>query len=345
MSTTPDKAREAIIEEAAQWVVCLGTRDVSFADRRRFVAWIKRSPMHLEEYLRIETTWSDLGRVDAERRIDLARLLAESEADAEVIELTPGAASSVRIKRRSHSLVVAIAASIVLCIVALFWYHAHVADRYVTGIGEQRTARLDDGTTIVLNTGTELRVEFTEQLREVRLLKGEALFNVASDAARPFRVLSDRAVAQAIGTSFIVRRKAEQTIVIVIEGQVAVASQSGAAELRSAPREPLRLAAGVRARVADDAIETAPVANPAAVTAWRTGRLIFDGETLAEAATEFNRYNEVQIVIEDPQLAGERLSGVFDAHQPQSLVLFLERSGAIEPAVPSGGRIVLVPRR
>jgi transmembrane sensor len=87
------------------------------------------------------------------------------------------------------------------------------------------------------------------------------------------------------------------------------------------------------------------VANPAAVTAWRTGRLIFDGEMLAEAVSEFNRYNEVQIVIEDPQLAGERLSGVFDAHQPQSLVLFLERSGAIEPAVAADGRIVLVPRK
>jgi transmembrane sensor len=347
MSPTGNKAREAIIEEAAHWVVCLAARDVSLADRRGFVAWIKRSPVHLEEYLRIESTWSDLGRVDPEMRIDIAKVLAESEGGADVIELMPGATPAAPIQRRSRSLMTALAASIVLCIVALFWYQAHVAGRYVTGIGEQRTARLEDGTTIVLNTGTELRVEFTDQVREVQLLKGEALFNVATDAARPFRVLSDRTVAQAIGTSFVVRRKAEQTIVTVIEGQVAVSSQSDIAELRSAelPRESLRLAAGVRARVAENAIETAPVANPAAVTAWRSGRLIFDGETLAEAAAEFNRYNEVQIVVEDPQLAGERLSGVFDAHQPQSLLLFLERSGAIEPAVAAGNRIVLVPRK
>jgi transmembrane sensor len=346
-SMKPDKATEAIIEEAAQWVVCLGARDVSMAERRRFVAWIKRSPVHLQEYLRIETTWSDLGRVDAQRRTDIAELLVEAEADAEVIELTPGTTPAVLSKRRSRSFIAALAASIVVCIVALFWYHTQLAGRYVTGVGEQRTARLDDGSTIVLNTGTELRVEFTDQLREVRLIKGEALFNVTSDAARPFRVLSDRTIAQAIGTSFVVRRNAEQTIVTVIEGQVAVASQSGVTELKSAqlPRESQRLAAGVRAHVADDVIETAPVANTAAVTAWRTGRLIFDGETLAEAAAEFNRYNEVQIVIEDPQLAGERLSGVFDAHQPQSLVLFLERSGAIEPTTVAGGRIVLVPRR
>jgi transmembrane sensor len=345
MSTTGDKAREAIIDEAARWVVCLDARDVSVADRRRFVAWIKRSPVHLDEYLRIESTWSDLGRVDAERHIDVARLLAESEAEAEVIELAPRAPPAA--KRRRHSLLATLAASIILGVVALLWYHAQVAGRYETGIGEQRTARLDDGTTIVLNTDTELRVELTEHLREVRLIKGEALFNVASNAGRPFRVLSDRTVAQAIGTSFVVRRQAEQTIVTVIEGQVAVASQSGFAEQRSAtlPRESLRLAAGDRARVADDAIETTPVANPAAVTAWRSGRLIFDGETLAEAAAEFNRYNQVQIVVDDPQLASERLSGVFDAHQPQSLVLFLERSGAIEPGIAADGRIVLVPRK
>ena len=347
MSTTGDKAKNAIIEEAARWVVCLGARDVSAADRRRFVAWIKRSPVHLDEYLRIESTWGDLGRVDPESRIDIATLLAGSEADADVIELTPGAARTASVRRRAHLPIAALAASIVLGIVALLWYHTQVAGWYVTGVGEQRTARLDDGTTIVLNTGTELHVEFTERLREVRLLKGEALFNVARDAKRPFRVLSDRTVAQAIGTSFVVRRQAEQTIVIVIEGQVAVASQSHLAEpaLAGLPRESLRVAAGVRARVADDVIETTPVANPAAVTAWRSGRLIFDGETLAEAVAEFNRYNEVQIVVADPQLAGERLSGVFDAHQPQSLVLFLERSGAIEPGIVSDGRIVLVPRR
>ena len=340
MNTTRDKATEAIIEEAARWVVCLGARDVSLDDRRQFVAWVKRSPVHLHEYLRSESTWNDLAGVDNQKRIDVASLLAESEVDAEVIELVPGAASAPPTQRRKRSFIAAIAASVVLCVAALVWYQAQSAGRYTTGIGEQRTARLDDGSTIVLNTGTELRVEITERLREVRLLKGEALFNVASDAKRPFRVLSDHTVAQAIGTAFVVRRKAEQTIVTVIEGKVAVESRSNHEE-----RKQVAVAAGVRAEVADDVIETTPVANPAAATAWQSGRLIFDGETLAEAVAEFNRYNEVQIVVEDAQLAAERVSGVFDAHQPQSLVLFLERSGAIEPAVADGGRIVLVPRR
>jgi transmembrane sensor len=347
MSTTRDKATEAIIDEAAQWVVCLGAREVSLEDRRRFVAWLKRSPVHLGEYLRIESTWSDLGGVDAGNRIDVAKLLAESEQDADVIELSPGAMSPAPVARRTGLFITALAASIVLGLAAFFWYQAQFAGRYVTGVGEQRTARLDDGSTVVLNTGTELQVEFTDQLREVRLLNGEALFNVASDASRPFRVLSDRAVAQAIGTSFVVHRKSDQTIVTVIEGQVAVASHARVEDLRSIepPQESLRLAAGSRARVADDAIEMGPVANPVAVTAWRSGRLIFDGQTLVEVAAEFNRYNKVQLVVGDSRLAGERLSGVFDASQPQSLVRFLERSGVIEPVIAAGDRIVLVSPR
>lgn len=359
MGTTRDKATEVIIDEAAQWVVCLGAREVSLEDRRRFVAWLKRSPVHVCEYLRIESTWSELEGVDAEKRIDVAKFAAEFEAAADVVELTPGSTAPAPVPRRAHpfikavpprrvhSFIKAFAAPIVLGLAALLWYQAQFTGRYSTEIGEQRTARLDDGSTVVLNTGTELRVDFSGQLREVRLLEGEALFDVASDPARPFRVLSGRAVAQAIGTSFVVRRKPEQTIVTVIEGQVAVASRARMEEQRSdeLPDESLQVAAGMRARVAGDVIETAPVANPAAVTAWRTGRLIFDGETLAEAAAELNRYNKVQIVVADPQLASERLSGVFDANQPQSLVMFLERAGAIEPTVVSGGRIVLVPSR
>ena len=347
MGTTRDRATQVIIDEAAEWVVRLGARKVALEDRRRFVAWLKRSPVHVCEYLRIEGTWSELEGIDAAKRIDVAKLLAQSEADADIVQLTPGSAPLMPVRRRAHSIIAAFAASIVLGLAALFLYEAQFAGRYSTDIGEQRTTRLDDGSTVVLNTGTDLRIEFTEQLREVQLLQGEALFDVASDPARPFRVLSDRAVAQAIGTSFVVRRESGQTIVTVIEGQVAVAAHARVEELQSVepPRESLRLAAGVRARVGNDVIETAPVANPVTVTAWRSGRLIFDGETLAEVAAEFNRYNKVRIVVDDPQLAGERLSGVFDANQPQSLVLFLERAGAIEPPVTSGDRIVLMPPR
>jgi transmembrane sensor len=232
-------------------------------------------------------------------------------------------------------------------VAAFFSFQALVPGRYSTGVGEQRTIKLEDGSTIALNTNTAIRVELTDTLRRVSLLQGEALFTVAKDPGRPFRVLSDRAIAQAIGTSFVVRRNDSDTVVTVIEGQVAVArfDQIDLAATGEVPPEALRLSAGVRAEVVARQIQTSAVPNLAAVTAWKSGRLIFEGEALSEVVAEFNRYNRVQIVLEDSTLSAEQLSGVFDADNPQALVRFLERANVIEAAQASDDRIILTPRR
>jgi transmembrane sensor len=185
-----------------------------------------------------------------------------------------------------------------------------------------------------------------ESFREVRLVRGEALFNVARDRLRPFRVISDQAIAQAVGTSFVVRREAQQTEVTVIEGQVAVIPTAPVEETQAAarPQGPVQVSAGTRADVVDRHITTTAVENPGAVTAWRTGRLIFDGEPLVNVVAEFNRYNQVQLVVTDSRLSSELISGVFDAGQPRSLVRFLEQSGAIAPPQQSGNNVILAPR-
>jgi transmembrane sensor len=159
-------------------------------------------------------------------------------------------------------------------------------------------------------------------------------------------VRSDEVVAQAVGTSFVVRMMPTETVVTVIEGEVAVVDSAhlNVASPLVLPKLAVHATAGTRVDVADnDEIRTASVANPAAVTSWRSGRLIFDGEPLAKVIAEFNRYNEVQLVLESSQLSDEPVSGVFDADQPLALARFLERSGAIEPIQPSGDSIALVP--
>jgi transmembrane sensor len=354
MSAGRDRSTEAVIDEAAQWVVRMAAPGASLEDKREFVLWLKRSPVHLGEYLRLEGTWADLGDVDTSHRVDVDGLLAA--APDNVLELGGArqAASSSDRSEQSHEpqtrsraryIAVALAAVLVLA-VGVLWFLAYLGQRYSTGVGEQRTVRLDDGSTVVLNTSTKLQVAFAEKQREVQLLEGEALFNVARDVSRPFLVVSDRAIAQAVGTSFIVRRKEQQTVVTVIEGTVAVTYVSvGDAVPALLPQDAVRVSAGARADVADGGISMTAVENPGAATAWRSGQLVFDGETLAQIVAEFNRYNELQIVLTDPQLSNERLSGVFDASKPQALVRFLERSGVIEPARQSGNDLILVPQR
>ncbi|MBM0106386.1 FecR domain-containing protein [Steroidobacter sp. S1-65] len=347
MDNARDKNADAVVDEASEWLVRLNAPEVSLDERRAFVAWLKRSPVHLAEYLRLECTWADLADVDRSKTLNVQALLAAE--DANVIELTPHVSAPApsmtpRPKRRFG---MAIAASLVFAVAALFSLQALFVGRYSTDIGEQRTIRLEDGSTIALNTNTAIRVELTDTLRRVNLVQGEALFNVAKDSARPFRVLSDRAVAQAVGTSFVVRRNADDTVITVIEGQVAVAraDQARLASNTDVPANALRVSAGERADVVSEEIQTSPVPNLAAVTAWKTGRLIFEGQALSEVVAEFNRYNRVQLVLEDSLLSAEQLSGVFDASDPQALVRFLERANVIEPAQAGDERIILTPRR
>lgn len=348
MDIVPDKSSDVIAEEAADWLVRLSANDASAEEQREFVAWLKRSPVHLGVYLGVERTWAGLGQVDAVGRIDVAALLAAP--DTNVVRLgIPAPPVSVQVGSRSRisqRRVAAFAASILLACAGLIWFQLQFANRFTTEVGEQRTLRLSDGSTVVLNTDTAVRVRFTDAVREVRLIHGEALFNVAKNPARPFRVRSDEVVAQAVGTSFVVRRMPTETVVTVIEGEVAVVdyAQLNVATPMVLPELAVHVTAGTRADVTgNEKIRTASVANPAAVTSWRSGRLIFDGEPLIKVIAEFNRYNQVQLVLENSQLSDEPISGVFDADQPLALARFLERSGAIEPIQPSGGSIALVP--
>ncbi len=351
MDDKRDRSLEGIVDEAAEWVVCLSDAEADDRERQAFVTWLKRSPVHLREYLRAEQAWADLGGIDAERRIDLDALLAQADANVVALDAVtsrpppvPSRAAAVRARPRNMALAAAVT---LLAAVGLSWV-ALTPDRgYTTAVGEQRKIQLDDGSSVLLNTGTRLDVQYSDTVRQVRLLAGEALFSVEKDAARPFRVLSDRAVVQAVGTSFLVRRKPDQTVVTVLEGEVAVAPVARVAEFSAErlPADALRLRAGAQVDVARADIRTREVENPVAVAAWRRGQLIFDGVTLAEAVAEFNRYNRVQLVLEDPLLAAERVSGVFESDRPQALVSFLEHSAVIEPSQASRDRIVLAPRR
>ncbi len=345
MGTVRDKSADVIAEEAADWLVRLSSNDAPAGEQREFVAWLKRSPVHVSAYLGVERTWSHLGQIDATRRIDVAALLAEPDTNIVHLGSPPPPA---RVRMRSRSVITVLAACTLFACAGLVWFQLQFADRFTTGVGEQRTLRLSDGSTVVLNTDTAVRVSFSDAVREVKLLHGEALFNVAKNRARPFRVRSDEVVAQAVGTSFVVRRKPTETIVTVIEGEVAVvdSAQVNVASPLIVPDLAVRVTAGTRADVTDNKqIRTASVANPAAVISWRSGRLIFDGEPLGRVIAEFNRYNEVQLVLESSQLSDEPISGVFDADQPLALARFLERSGAIEPIQATGGTIALVPHR
>ena len=188
------------------------------------------------------------------------------------------------------------------------------AERYKTAIGEMRVVTLSDGSVVFVNTNSEISVRYSASLRFIELLHGEALFDVAKNKKRPFVVQTGTTQVRAVGTVFNVKALRDQPVeVLVREGIVEVKRED-------VPLAPVVLVAKNNRVVApqDSPIVTNPVQNVEVgrQLAWRVGRIAFHGETLAEAAAQFSRYSDVHIQIDDPEIAKEKVTGLFVAQDP-----------------------------
>lgn len=186
---------------------------------------------------------------------------------------------------------------------------------YSTRKGEKRVVSLDDGSVMTLNTNTRLEVQYAKDRRLIRLVEGEALFDVAKDRNRPFIVSARNAEVRAVGTSFTVSNVGSAPVeVLVREGVVDVTPSTVGGET------PTRVKANSRAILARDtgAVAVAHVDDAELGTdlAWKDGQIVFQGETLAAAAARFGRYSDIGIVIADPDLGAEKVAGVFNANDP-----------------------------
>ncbi|MDP3459504.1 MAG: FecR domain-containing protein, partial [Hyphomonas sp.] len=200
-------------------------------------------------------------------------------------------------------------------------------EAFATIIGEQREVMLADGSSVTLNTGTRLEVVLTAEERFVRLEEGQALFEVAS-AEAPFVVEAGGRRTTALGTRFDVYLMPDGIAVTLVEGSVRV---DGAGGRVLEPGQQLRVS-GAEVSVLD--------VDTDAVTGWQAGMVQFRDVPLAEAIAELNRYSNVKLRVEDPQLAAERLSGVFTAGDQE---LFLESLALYLPVetVRSGDEILI----
>lgn len=322
---------ERIAEEAAQWLIDLEDGD---ADTSAFATWLQASPRHVEEFLLISAVWRAADRIDEVHAIEIDRLVAQARdnvkrLDDEAITIVRTLNVQQRMRAALRSRLSAAVA--LLAIVSAVWMGLHDgAASYRTAVGEQRVVKLADGSIVTLNTRSHVKVRLEKEQRSVELIRGEALFDVAHDAERPFRVLAGATVVQAIGTQFNVYRTESGTTVSVVEGIVEVSSRAsdsgrfgGASPTVGTPE---RLTAGQQAQLsAEGAMVHQAPAEIDRVVAWRERRLIFRSEPLAAIAAEFNRYNDTQLLIVGPATSARRVTGVFDADKPGALVAFLER--------------------
>lgn len=344
-----ETATRAIVREANEWLVRLQDPESTTADQDVFGRWLRQSPVHVREYLRAEAVWSAMESVDRRRRHDVDALLQDEDGNVVRMELNSGEKREPRMRRRRWIASAAAAGIAALALVGggIRYWSSDTAS-YATGVGEQRRLVLDDGSIVDMNTRTELAVRMDDTGRYVELREGEALFEVARDASRPFVVDGELATVRALGTQFNVYRQTDQILVTVIEGRVAVENRDVARRaagdvggIRSVDEEPVELAAGHQARISPRIPILKALANVEPAVAWRERRLIFDGQPLSEVVREFNRYNRRQLVIDHPDLADRRISGVFDADQPDALVRFLQQNMPIEARTEGSNRLAI----
>ncbi len=286
-------------DEAAAWAVRLDGAGLSAEEQRDFEQWLEASPQHQGALLRAQAVWMSL---------DSPGTPSSTTSDS----LPPVDREAGRVRVRAglgRKAWIAVAAGLAAAVVGLAGHQAWLlrGDVYETGIGEVRRIALEDGSAVTLNSDSRAAVRFEPGLRTVRLTRGEGLFEVAKDKARPFMVLTEQVSVRAVGTAFSVRALADDVLVTVTEGVVEVTPQHDVAyrvgvnqqaQIRS--QRPMRV-------TSESATETHRQ------LAWREGLVSFSGESLADAVREVNRYSRRQVQIADPALAGMPVIGIFRA--------------------------------
>jgi transmembrane sensor len=295
----PTKPSATIRAQAAAWVARLHgpnrTEDVEAGLRR----WLAESPEHAAAFELLTDTWEKSAR--------LRRRPQESMTSHKLVGFTLSF---------SRAAVAAVTVAVTAVVGTVFYLRS---DAVVTTVGEQRTLALEDGTRMYLNTDTRAVVHYSREQRAVELQKGEALFEVAKHSDWPFIVkVGDRQV-RALGTVFVVRCDAANLTVTLVEGKVVVSAaadqgadtQQSASQAMPRPEEAVTLSPGQRLTLETN--EPATIDRPPLnrVTAWQRGQVAFDNTSLADAVAEMNRYSSIRLVVEDPNAARIRVSGVF----------------------------------
>ncbi|HEX2100334.1 MAG TPA: FecR domain-containing protein [Candidatus Synoicihabitans sp.] len=308
-------------EQAAAWLIKRDSGRWTEADQQALDQWLEASTAHTVAFIRLESAWQRTGQLKA-LGAGTPRGVVPSPDDWQLSavfrtsEQAPGPPSPVRFGSMRHA-GWAIAASVMLAIIVGAWYVRASEPSYRTPLGGVASVPMVDGSTITLNTDSEVRVALDEHQRRVRLDQGEAFFQVAKDASRPFIVGVDGTRVIAVGTAFSVRRERDEVLVFVTEGEVKIESDG---------RSPVHVPAGNLARRGRDqtTLEAKAASELDAALSWRTGFLVFRETPLSVAAAEFNRYNARKIVVADEGVGSIRLSGKFRSTQHDAFIRLVE---------------------
>ncbi len=315
----------SIHDAAEDWLARLAGHSDP-ATERAFTTWLDADPRHRIAYDRIKRDWQ-LGTLLGERPVGQTRSLGRApfwmRQKTHVAAATLGAAAllgvvTVGLIRPGGPLAISTTAQAAI---------------YETGVGEIRTVRLSDGSTVILDTATRLRAQFSDKERQFDLQQGRVRFHVAVDRMRSFHVQAAGADITALGTTFDVSMIGAKPMVTVLEGSVELRGLNAASDqARTLP---------VGKSMTLDAPMAERVASPAEAR-WVSGMLALDATPLAEAVAAINRYNKVQIRLAEPFVPQVRVTGGFRVRDPEAFARAVATSFHLKVERPDSGTILLV---
>lgn len=343
---------ERRMEQACEWVAKLD-RQLSAEEHQQLQQWLQQDAAHQTVFMEVAAMWDKLD--------SLSRL-------ADLFPQQPSVVARQTSERKVQPWLLAASVGFLLLLAgwswqAGLWFLPQLTSSgsllvqqqsYQTRIGENRTIALPDGSTLILNTNSFATVRFSEKARLIELQRGEMNIEVAHDQTRPLSVVAAGKVIQAVGTVFNVQVKAEQVDLIVTEGKVLVAtaaiSDLPQAEPLLASRlssQALAISTGERVKLdasgkAKEVVQKMAAPDIAASLSWQSGKLIFRGETLAEAITEIGRYTEVKFTLDDDEaLKKVQVAGMFKTGDVDGLLAVFQHNFNISHQKLADNRILL----
>ncbi|PHR60674.1 MAG: hypothetical protein COA43_05890 [Robiginitomaculum sp.] len=335
--------------EAAAWIAQLHSGDVSPNDLSAFKEWMARSPQHEKEIKELAAIWGELDSLTQMAEPIRAAALSERKL--------------LRPQQRYRVLQTGLALSVLVAgfiwVGSIFWNGndvsapIRVAKTIVvpvivtTKVGAQKTQILSDGSKITLNTDTHIEIEFDTTHRIIRLLKGEAVFDVEHDENRPFLVYAGDGVVRAVGTVFVIHLKKNVLDLTVTDGAVELSAVNMQVDVEGdvTPVEKVTgfVKSGHEAQLVEHKAIIVPISTVdiKAKTSWQQGLLSFSGESLETVVFEISRYTTLEIEIRDPAIRDMRIGGVFKTGDIDALFEALEAGFAISVERPSENVIYL----
>jgi transmembrane sensor len=334
MISNEEQVRDAIAEQAGDWLVAHDEGPLNARDAAALAAWLQTSPVHVEEFLGVSLVAGDLKKLAADPEFSVETVVAGARVEqrSSIRTLSLRGITPVRdmASRRWVGPVVALAAVVLLSLGLFSLWNAgllapvpgpgQAAALYQTRHGEQLSLRLTDDSVLHLNTDSAVSIRYGKTERLVTLISGEADFEVTHETARAFRVLAGSAEILDIGTKFDVRLESDATVVTVVEGRVVVGMRAG----ENPSPQSIQLDADQQIRInGRDWPPTPVVVDAKHATAWLRRQIVFDQEPLERVAAEFNRYSSKPIEIVTPALRNLQISGVFATDDTDAFIAFL----------------------